>query len=427
VSPSLRTFVVSLVLVALAVSACATPRVAPIGAGGRPFTPAADEQALWARAEKEEETFLERSKVYDDPVLEQYLGRIGDRLVPPEVRAAGGPAWSFVVVRDPTLNAFAMPNGRVYVHTGLLSRLDNEAQLATILGHEMTHVTHRHALSRERDARDKESASTVVGMGLSIGVAAAGSSVSSGDSLAAALLSPSAGAILGAGLPLAAVAAINGYGPERERDADAGGIASLVRAGYDVREAQNVFARLWEESSERGPIEVFFYGNPLTLQERLDATSQLVRARQIVAPAVDAARGTEEFRMRMLPVVRENALLDIRAGRFGLAQRQLDRVLEATPQDALAQLYYGDLYRLQSQRATAAADRDDKARLALARYESAIYLDATLPDSYRQLGLLYFEQKEIAKARAALEKYLALTPDAPDARRIKEYIVELDR
>src|SRR5207245_8552276 len=52
-----------------------------------------------------------------------------------------------VVLRDPTLAAFAMPEGRVFLHTGLLSRLENEAQLATILGHEVTHVYERHYLA----------------------------------------------------------------------------------------------------------------------------------------------------------------------------------------------------------------------------------------------------------------------------------------
>jgi predicted Zn-dependent protease len=135
----------------LLAAACATRQVPPIGADGKPFKPEADERALWAQAEKEEAALLKKAKVYDDPLLEEYLANIGDRLTPDEVRAAGAP-FKYGVIRDPTLNAFAMPNGRVYVHTGLLSRLDNESQLAMILGHEMTHVTHRHALSFQRDA-----------------------------------------------------------------------------------------------------------------------------------------------------------------------------------------------------------------------------------------------------------------------------------
>jgi hypothetical protein len=61
------------------------------------------------------------------------------------------------------------------------------------------------------------------------------------------------------------------------------------------------------------------------------------------------------------------------------------------------------------------------------RDERAAELDPKYPDPFRQLGLLYHQQKDAARARAAFEKYLALRPDAPDARQIKGYLVELDR
>ena len=76
-----------LVIVALLAPACAGRRVTPIGAGGQPFTPEADERALWAKAEKEEEALLQKSRPYDDPLLEAYLARIGEKLTPEEVRA----------------------------------------------------------------------------------------------------------------------------------------------------------------------------------------------------------------------------------------------------------------------------------------------------------------------------------------------------
>jgi len=131
--------------------------------------------------------------------------------------------------------------------------------------------------------------------------------------------------------------------------------------------------------------------------------------------------------MRMRIVTRENARLDIQAERFELAATQLERVLALAPRDAIAQLYYGDLYRLESQRSGDAADRADKARKAMERYERAAQLDPAYPDPFRQLGLLYYQQKDRARAKQSFEKYLALRPDAPDAGRIKSYLVEIDR
>jgi len=425
----LRAAAAWLVIVTLLASACAGRRVAPIGAGGQPFTPEPDERALWAKAEKEEEALLKKARPYDDPLLEEYLAQVGDRLTSEEVRAAGGPGFEFGVIRDPTLNAFAMPNGKIYVHTGLLSRLENEAQLATILGHEMTHVTHRHALSFQRDARNKQILYTVLAVAASIGVAAAaGSRTGSGDYVGAAVIGQTANAILGLGLQLAVVAAINGYGRDLERDADQGGMESLVRAGYDPAEAPKVFELLRAESKDRGSLETFFFGSHPRLTERIDTTRELVRTRYAATAASPAAVvDTEDFRLRMRPVVRDNAYEDIRAGRFAVARRQLDRVLAVTPNDPLAHVYYGDLHRLQSQRARDAEQKRQSAALALASYARAVELDPALPEPHRQLGFLYYQQKDGVRAREAFERYLALKPDAADARRIKEYLVELDR
>jgi predicted Zn-dependent protease len=425
----LRAATAWLVMVTLLAPACASRRVDPIGAGGQPFKPEADERALWAKAEKEEEALLKKARPYDDPLLEEYLARVGDRLTADEVRAAGGPGFKFGVIRDPTLNAFAMPNGRIYLHTGMLSRLENEAQLATILGHEMTHVTHRHTLSFQRDARNKQILYTVLAVAASIGVAAAaGSRAGSGDYIGAAVIGQTANAILGLGLQLAAVAAINGYGRDLERDADQGGMESLVRAGYDPREAPKVFELLRSESKDRGSLETFFFGSHPRLTERIETTRELVRTRYAAAAASPSTiTDTEDFQLRMRSVVRENAYEDIRAGRFAIAQRQLDRVLTITPRDPVAHVYYGDLHRLQAQRARDAAQKTQSAALALAAYEKAVELDPTLPEPHRQLGFLYYQQKDTARAREAFGRYLALKPDAPDARRIKEYLVELDR
>jgi len=368
-----------LLVVCLLLPGCASRSVPPIGAGGQPFKPESDERALWAKAEKEEEALLKKAKAYDDPLLEDYLAKVGERLTPDDVRNAGGPGFKFGVLRDPTLNAFALPNGHIYVH--------------------------------------------------SIGVAAvAGSRAQKGDYVGAAVIGQTANAILGLGLALTTMAAINGYGRDLERDADQGGMENLVRAGYDPKEAPKVFALLRSESKDRGSLETFFFGSHPKLTERIETTQGLLKTKYAgAAVAPTTTRDTDDFQLRMRGVVRENAYEDIRAGRFAVAQRQLDRVLAITPKDPIAHTYYGDLHRLQAQRARDATQKDEHARLALASYEKAVDLDPTAPEPHRQLGFLYYQQKDNARAKAAFERYLALKPAASDAKRIKEYLVELDR
>ena len=414
-------------LVTLLLAGCASTKVPPIGAG-RPFQIEADERRIWADAEKEEAKLEKSGKVYDDPLLEEYLGRIGDRLVGSEVREAGV-GLRFTVFRDPSLNAFAMPNGRVYVHTGLLARLENEAQLATVLGHELTHVTNRDALRFQRDATNKMIALNVLAIAASIGVAvAAGKQAERGNVVGAAVLSQTANAILGLGLQLAALAAIKGYGRDIERQADEEGLARMVKAGYDPKQAPRVYQLLKKDGGDPGRLENFFFGDHPRLDERIETTSALLASRYAAeAQAPDRTVDTPEFNLRIRTVVRENAALDIRAGRFNLAKAQLDRVLVITPRDPVAHLYYGDLYRIQSQRARALADKESLVRRAIAEYAEATRLDPAYPDPFRQLGFLYYQQEERDRSREAFQTYLRLKPDAPDARRIKEYLLELDR
>ena len=215
---------------------CASTNVPPMGYRGQPFRPEADERAMWSQAEKEEEKLAKTGKLYEDPLLEEYLSGVAARLVPAEIQTAGAPPIRVAVFRDPALNAFAMPNGKVYVHTGLLARVENEAQLAAILGHELTHVTNRHALKFNRDARNKRIGFTVLGAAAAIGAAvAAGSQARQGNYVTAEVLRATSNIFLGLGLQLAFLAAVNGYGRDLEREADAEGGRGRRGACYCIR------------------------------------------------------------------------------------------------------------------------------------------------------------------------------------------------
>ena len=399
-----------------------------MGYQGKPFRPEPDERKLWSDAEKEEEKLAKVGKTYDDPLLEDYLAAVAAKLVPEEAQNAGAPAPRIAIFRDPTLNAFAMPNGKIYIHTGLLSRVENEAQLSMILAHEMTHVTNRHALMFNRDAQNKQIWFTALAIAASLGVAvAAGSQTSKGNYVTAEVLRTTSNIFLGLGLELAFIASVNGFGRDLEREADREGMERMTQAGYDPREAPRVFAMLKDDHGDGSKLENFFFGNHPQLDERLANTQELLKTKFPNPEADWGVRNTEEFAMRTRTVVRENAALDIRAGRFGLAKAQLDRVLPLAPKDPTTHLYYGDLYRLQAQRARNPADKPALVAQALEAYDRAASLDPTYPDPFRQMGFLYYQSKQPEKSKEAFRKYLALKPDAPDARRIKEYLVELER
>jgi hypothetical protein len=102
-----------------------------------------EEVQFMALASEEVAKLKQQLQPIQDPELQGYVEKVGKSLVPgwvdPNVYR-----FNFSIIADPSLNAFALPDGTVVVHTGLLAALENEAQLATVLGHEIAHVTHRH-------------------------------------------------------------------------------------------------------------------------------------------------------------------------------------------------------------------------------------------------------------------------------------------
>jgi predicted Zn-dependent protease len=355
-----------------------------------------DERTLRDRAHQEEARLLEMGRVHDEPPLVEYLAGVASRLMPANPPAFDVPPVRVTVLRDAAPNAFMLPNARLFIHTGLLARLDSEAQLAAVLGRETVHLTERHALRAGRDATDGSPP-------------------------------PASSLFLVQGLPLAYAAAVTGYGHDLEREADVEGLTRMVGAGYDPREAPLAFERLRQEAGGPSRLEVYSLGNRARLDERLAGTRKWLESRSPDSSFEVLTRGREEYALRTRMALRENAALEFRAGRFELGRTQLDRVLALRPEDPVACLYHGDLLRLEAQRARRPEDRPPLLQQARAAYERAMALDPALPDPLRQLGYLYFQARDHARAREAFERYLALMPDAPDARRVKEYLIELER
>jgi thiamine biosynthesis protein ThiS len=90
--------------------------------------------------------------VINDPVLTAYVNHVGKKLAASQEATESGFPFSFEVVADPSINAFALPGGHMFINTGLLRAVDNEAQLAGVMGHEMSHVILRHGTNQASKA-----------------------------------------------------------------------------------------------------------------------------------------------------------------------------------------------------------------------------------------------------------------------------------
>ena len=162
----------------------------------------------------------------DDPEITGYVQSVGYRLV--SVSADAREEFTFFVVRDRTINAFAMPGGFIGVHSGLIVGAQSESEFAGVMAHEVAHVTQRH-LARQLQAQNQLTPLSLLGLGLAALAARSNPQLAQG-----ALIASQA----------APVAAFLSFSRDYEREADRVGYQMLQAGGYDVAGMPSFFERL---------------------------------------------------------------------------------------------------------------------------------------------------------------------------------------
>ena len=84
-------------------------------------------------------------RLSNDPAVNAYVQQMGQRIVAQTPEPFNRLPWQFHVVQDPAINAFAIPGGHIYIHTGLIANADNASELAGVMAHEISHVVARHS------------------------------------------------------------------------------------------------------------------------------------------------------------------------------------------------------------------------------------------------------------------------------------------
>lgn len=364
------------------VSACASTSLAPVtDAGFSTFE--SDELALWSRSAEQSKRINESGFLYDDRELEEYVNSVARKLQPAKVYEKI--PFSIKVLRDPHLNAFALANGAVYLHTGILASMENESQLATLLGHEMTHATNRHAV---KELRDRKNASAVM------------------STLVAAT-----GGLAGVFGPVAA-ASVYGYTRDNEREADREGFRLMELAGYDPSESLKLFEQLKREIEEKKEKEPFFFSTHPRIMERIESYRELIAARS--NKEQPGVKNAEVFQAHTKKLFLVNVGLDLQIGRYERAASALQRYIERYPNEADAHYLLGEANRQQGD-----SDHDKKAE---EHYRKALSLDPGHYDTHKMLGIMLYKAGDRAAAQEHLEKYLALNAKAADRAYIEKYI-----
>ena len=388
----------------------------------------------------------EKGWVYNDPDTNAYLEEVGSKLVP--AKTPEYVTWHFRVMRDLDVNAFALPNGSIYVNSGLLSRMENEAQLAGVLAHEVTHVVNRHSYLENRSMRKKAVAIDIIvaaseGAGFAGGVSAIVAST------------------MGNLLPLIVVSTIFGYSRELEHEADVYAVNTLRVQGYDLREFSRGFELLRKGPEVDLSKEPVFWASHPKLADRVQYVTSM--AEQLQPKPAGLRIGAPEYRAATTSAIRHDAGLALMLGRPRTAVAIAKRLIaeEPTNPDNLALL--GDAYRTLGARTpvpdddelTDAAKNETRKRmrkmtvveydkalmadphgsehweanltLSEAAYRKALAMDANNPNSHRGLGFLYERKEQKSTAAEEFRKYLAAAPDAKDGRQIRLHIESLNK
>lgn len=324
-----------------------------------------------------------------DPALTAYVNEVGQRLAAVSDRPLD---YEFVVLNNGVPNAWALPGGKIAVNRGLLYELNNEAELAAVLGHEITHAAARHgaqAISR----------GTLLSGALAIGTIAVGMSDyrQYGDFIVG-------GAQLGAQL------VTQRYGRDAERESDYYGIQYMVRAGYDPRAAvtlQQTFVRL-SEGRNSGGLEGLFASHPPS-EERVRNNQALVNELAPTLAGRDLELGEARYQQAVAKLKETKPAYDL----FDAAERaiadddleialgNIEEAIAMVPNEARFHGLKGDIMVYQR-----------RYRAAIENYDEAVKRDDDYFDYYLGRGVAYARLDEKNRARADLERSAELLPTA---------------
>jgi predicted Zn-dependent protease len=360
------------------VAGCATPRPIPVT---RPLTADEEEQMIWRRAQEELDAINDSGMLYQDVEIENYLNRIAAKLHANSISSDF--SFQIKVIKDPSLNAFAFPNGAIYIHTGILARMDNEAQLAALLAHEIVHCTHRHSLRTLRSIKDRTQANNARVRELAQLLGITGS-----------------------------ITSTSGYTRELETEADRVGLDLTVKANYDPREILNLFELLKQEIELEGIEEPYFFGTHPNVRQRIENVNNWLAEKY--HGKITGIKNTDVFQSKISRLVLDNARLDLRQGRFFVAQRAVEKFLAIKQDDARAYFLLGEIFRQRG--------RQDDAAAAIKNYEKSISLNPSFPEPHKAMGLIHYKDGEKGLAKKYFESCLLLSPETIDRAYIQGYL-----
>ena len=315
-----------------------------------------------------------------DPKLTPYVNSIGQKLAAVSDRKL---PYEFVVINNSAPNAWALPGGKIAINRGLLVELQNEAELAAVLSHEIVHAAARHSAQKIEK-----------GIALNLGLVVLGAAV--GDEEHGGLMMAAGG--IGAAL------LTQKYSRKAESESDHFGIRYMVKAGYNPYAAvslQETFVRL-AKGKKQNWLEGLFASHPPS-QERVTANKQL--AKQLIRPGLKM--NEKIYKKKIAHLIKTKPAYDkqeaaykaVKAKNFNQAMKLANQAIAIERKEAMFYALKGDIYSLQKKNSKATSE-----------YTRAISLDDKLFYYYLRRGLTYKKIGDKNKAKQDLQKSMKLLP-----------------
>lgn len=371
--------------------------VTPIGSGAT-YDPDEREQRLWESAQAEARALIDSGKLYRDQRVQAYCQSILERILGQGLSSYEPLRPRVYVVDAPSTNAFVLPHGEIFIHTGMLGRIRNEAQLAMLLGHEITHATHRHTDQRLDDAYVRTG-----GLGYVSVLSAAGGAnvynIVSGVSL------------------IITQAAMAGYGRDQEREADAVGLALMAQAGYDPSEGARMFQQMLDATDSKDRRRHFLYSSHPKMKDRVKSCKKATK--QMSQDVLDhaTATGQESYVSICRELIYGEVERHIAQGKYELAKETLSFMKQARPRFSQPYTLLGDLFRARAE--------DGDLEMSVESYQEAALVNARDARAYRGLGLCRARKGDNEQAIRHFQTYLQLAPTSPDAEYFRGFIDQL--
>ena len=319
--------------------------------------------------------------LYGDPQLDAYLQGIVDKLYPDF-------KGKLIVhtFKATTFNAFAMPNGQLYIHTGTLLRLKNEAELASVLGHEGAHFTNDHIYRAVTSAKISMPILTILGT---------------------ALGAPALG-------QLAGVSSIMGMSRDHEREADFQGFERMTAAGYDPASGAETFRRLLRELDTLKIKQPLFFASHPAVSERI---ANFVTLSKKAGPGGVTYADEYQVQTASARVAALDAILHDGDGKLVVFLLEHEQLLATLPPYCRYHLAEG--FRLRNEEGDAAK--------SLAAYRETLIAAPDYPPTYAALGKRLMHDGDKAGALPLLRKYLELDPHSVEKGFIELYVSTLEK